>query len=91
MVSTRGLQTAYLHEFGTFLVLGFGGVFLGCFRGSENTPLDVSVLGGLASESAEMPELELAKSDFGTRTVGTGTSGRRNRPEKPKQNPGDPE
>ena len=32
-------------------------------------PLDVSVLGGLASESAEMPEPELAEPDFGTGTV----------------------
>ena len=52
MVSTRALETAYLYEFWTFLVLGVWGAFLGCFWGPKNTPLDVSVLGGLASESA---------------------------------------
>ena len=68
MVSTRALETAYLYEFWTFLVLGVWGAFLGCFWGPKNTPLDVSVLGGLASESAEMPEPEPAETDFGTRT-----------------------
>ena len=52
MVSTRALETAYLYEFWTFLVLGVWGAFLGCFWDPKNTPLDVSVLGGLASESA---------------------------------------
>ena len=68
MVSTRALETAYLYEFWTFLVLGIWGAFWGCFGGPKNTPLDVSVLGGLASESAEMPELEPAEPHFGTRT-----------------------
>ena len=70
MVSTRALETAYLHEFGTFLVLGVWGRFLGCFGGSKNTPLDASVLGGLASESVEMPEPERTGTG-GTRS-GTG-------------------
>ena len=64
MVSTRALETAYLYEFWTFLVLGVWGTFLGCFWGPKNTPLDVSVLGGLASESAEMPEPEPAEPHF---------------------------
>ena len=44
MVSTRALETAYLYEFWTFLVLGVWGAFLGFFRGpKKNIPLDVSV------------------------------------------------
>ena len=53
MVSTRALETPYLHEFWTFLVLGFRGVFLGVFGCAKNIPLDVSFLGELASESVE--------------------------------------
>ena len=49
-------------------------LFLGFFWGPKNTWLDVSVLGGLASESGEMREPEPAKLDFGTGTVGTGRS-----------------
>ena len=95
MVSTRALETAYLHEFWTFLVLGAWGAFL-CFCWvPKTTPLEVSVLGGLASEPVEIPgglpsePVEMPEPErtgtggtrFGTRTVGTGTSGRRNGPE----------
>ena len=47
MVSTRALETAYLYEFYALLVLGGWVAFWGCFWGPKNTPLDVSVLGGL--------------------------------------------
>ena len=61
MVSTRALETAHLNEFWTFLVLGGWGSFLGCFWGPKDTLPDVSVLGGLASATAEMLEPELAE------------------------------
>ena len=49
---------------------------MGLFWESKKYPLDVSVLGGLASESVEMPEPERTGTGgtrFGTGTVGTGT------------------
>ena len=56
MVSARALETLFLHQFWTFLFLGVCGQFLGCSLDPKSSPLDVVVLGGLASESAEMPE-----------------------------------
>ena len=38
MVSTRALETAYLYEFWTFLVLVVWGTFLGCFWGQTKYP-----------------------------------------------------
>ena len=60
MVSTRALETAYLHQFWTFLVLGCLGPFGAVFGVRKIPPLDVSVLGWLRSELAEP---ELAKLD----------------------------
>mgnify|MGYP003340756029 CR=1 FL=1 len=77
MVSTRVLETSYLYEFWTFLVFdfgGFGSVFGLLLRSKKKKSLDVSVLGGLASESAEMPELELAEPGSMNQTSGTRTS-----------------
>ena len=97
MVSTRALETAYLHEFWTFLVLGGRGAFLGFFGGLKNTPLDVSVLdgpGGLGSELVEMAEPERTRTGgtgFGTGTVGTGTGSCRNEPNRTEPNRGLPE
>ena len=57
-------ETAYLYEYWTFLDVGVRGAFLECFWGPKKAPLDASVLGGLASESAEMPEPEPAELHF---------------------------
>ena len=71
MVSKKAFETAYLQKSWTFSVLGVWEAFLRQLWGPQNTPLSVSVLGGLASESAEMPEPEPAEPDFGTGTVRT--------------------
>ena len=63
MVSTRALETAYLHEFWTFLVLGGRGAFLSFFGVQKNNPLNVSVPGGPGGLGSEQAELELAEPD----------------------------
>ena len=68
MVSTRAPEMPYLHEFSTFFCFEALVSVLRGFQGPKITPLDVSVLDGLALESAEMPEPELEELNGGTGT-----------------------
>ena len=72
MRGIRWFQRELLKRLIVLDAFSFGGlgIVFGLFLGCKNTPLDVSVLGGLASESAEMPEPEPAEPDFGAGTVG---------------------
>ena len=60
MVPISALDMVCLYHFWTMLILVVGASFLG----SKNYPLDLSVMGGLGSESEERTEPEPAEADF---------------------------